>query len=93
MVDALALSGRVNEAWEMFEGVARRTNHLGLFAEEFDPRTGAFLGNFPQAFSHVGFINSALYLARAQGRRAPAPAPVGSREHGQETGHDTGAAA
>jgi GH15 family glucan-1,4-alpha-glucosidase len=92
MVDALALSGRVEEAREMFEGVARRANHLGLYAEEFDPRTGAFLGNFPQAFSHIGFINSALYLARAEGRKAPAPAPVGSREHGHETGHETGAA-
>jgi GH15 family glucan-1,4-alpha-glucosidase len=93
MVDALALSGRLDEAREMFEGVARRTNHLGLYSEEFDPRTGAFLGNFPQAFSHIGFINSALYLARAEGRTAPTPAPVGSREHGQETGHETGAAA
>jgi GH15 family glucan-1,4-alpha-glucosidase len=93
MVDALALSGRVEEAREMFEGVARRANHLGLYSEEFDPGTGAFLGNFPQAFSHIGFINSALYLARAEGRNAPAPAPVGSREHGEETGHDTGAAA
>jgi GH15 family glucan-1,4-alpha-glucosidase len=93
MVDALALSGRLEEAREMFEGVARRANHVGLYSEEFDPRTGAFLGNFPQAFSHIGFINSALYLARAEGRIAPAPAPVGSQEHGEETGHDTGAAA
>ena len=77
----------------MFEGVARCANRLGLYSEEFDPRTGAFPGNFPQAFSHVGFISSALYLARAEGRRAPAPAPMGSREHGQETGQETGAAA
>jgi GH15 family glucan-1,4-alpha-glucosidase len=89
MVDALALSGRVEEAREIFAGVAARANHLGLFSEEFDPRTGAFLGNFPQAFSHIGFINSALYLARVTGRQPPAPAPVGSREHGIETGHET----
>jgi GH15 family glucan-1,4-alpha-glucosidase len=93
MVDALALSGRVEEAHGMFERVAAHANHVGLFSEEFDPRTGAFLGNFPQAFSHIGFINSALYLARAQGRQARAPAPVGSQAHGAETGHHTGAVA
>jgi GH15 family glucan-1,4-alpha-glucosidase len=90
MVDALVLSGRLEEAREMFEGAAGRANHLGLYAEEFDPRLGTFLGNFPQAFSHIGFINSALYLAHAEGR--PAPAPVGSREHGRQTGRETGAA-
>jgi GH15 family glucan-1,4-alpha-glucosidase len=93
MVDALTLSGRVAEAQEMFFGMAGRANHLGLYSEEIDPRTGAFLGNFPQAFTHIGFLNSALYLSRAEGRLAPAPAPIGSREHGREAGHDTGAAA
>ncbi|HET7273990.1 MAG TPA: glycoside hydrolase family 15 protein [Longimicrobiaceae bacterium] len=92
MVDALALSGRMDEAVEMFENVAARANHLGLFSEEFDPHTGAFLGNFPQAFTHIGFVNSALYLARAAGRQPEAPAPIGSREHRVETGHDAGAA-
>jgi GH15 family glucan-1,4-alpha-glucosidase len=93
MVDALALSGRVDEATEIFEGMAGHANHLGLYAEQIDPRSDLFLGNYPQAFSHIGFINSALYLARAEGRRAPAPAPVGSREHGEETGRETGAKA
>ena len=93
LVHALALAGRHGEAKQIFEGVAARANHLGLFAEEIDPRTGQFLGNFPQAFSHVGFINSALYLSRTEGRRTDAPAPIGSREHGNESGHRTGAAA
>ena len=92
MVDALALSGRVDEAHEMFEGMVRRANHLGLYAEEFDPTTGAFLGNFPQGFSHIGFINSALYLARVAGRHVPAPAPVGSEAHAQEAGREKHAA-
>ena len=80
MIDALALSGRIEEARTMFEGVARRANHVGLFAEQFDPRSGAFLGNFPQAFTHIGLINSAVYIAHAEGRTVPSPAPLGSRE-------------
>lgn len=80
MVDALALSGRLDEAWQMFEGMARRANHVGLYSEQFDADTGAFLGNFPQAFTHIGFINSAVYLAHAEGRPTPSPAPLGSAE-------------
>jgi GH15 family glucan-1,4-alpha-glucosidase len=93
LASALALSGRRGEAREIFTGVAERANHLGLYAEEVDPKTGAFLGNFPQAFSHIGFINSALYLARAHGQPARGPAPIGSRAHREEMDHDRGAAA
>ncbi|MGH7504102.1 MAG: glycoside hydrolase family 15 protein, partial [Longimicrobiales bacterium] len=93
LVDALALSGRMDEASDIFEATAKRANTLGLYAEEYDPRSGAFLGNFPQGFSHIGFINSALYLARVAGRKGTEPAPMGSREHREETGHDPGAAA
>lgn len=92
LAEALALSGRVSEAREVFSGMAQRANHLGLLAEEIDPGTGAFLGNFPQAFSHIGLINSALYLAHLHGKQTPAPAPVGTREHREETGHPAGAA-
>ena len=67
MSDALALAGRLDEAEEIFDGMARRANDVGLFPEEIDPATGAFLGNFPQAFTHVGLINSAYCLARAGG--------------------------
>jgi GH15 family glucan-1,4-alpha-glucosidase len=84
MVDALALSGRVDEAAQMFEGIAGRVNHVGLYPEEFDTRSGAFLGNFPQAFTHIGLVNSALYLAHAEGRPVPAPAPLGSPEERAE---------
>jgi GH15 family glucan-1,4-alpha-glucosidase len=88
LADSLALSGRLDEAWRIFDGIARRANHVGLFAEQFDPHSGAFLGNFPQAFTHIGFINSALYLAYAEGRAAPGPPLIGTDEHRREAGHD-----
>jgi GH15 family glucan-1,4-alpha-glucosidase len=81
MVDALALSKRLDEAYEIFEGMVGRANHLGLYSEEIDPDSGEFLGNFPQAFTHIGLINSALYLARAEGREIPAPDLVGTGDH------------
>jgi pentatricopeptide repeat protein len=81
LVDALALAGRIDEARRIFESMAERANHVGLFAEQIDPDTGAFLGNFPQAFTHLGLINSALYLAHAEGRDSPVPDPIGSDEH------------
>jgi GH15 family glucan-1,4-alpha-glucosidase len=81
LVDALALSDRLDEAYEIYEGVLARGNHVGLYSEQIDPGSGAFLGNFPQAFSHLGLINSTLYLAYKEGRETPVPAPIGSDEH------------
>ena len=63
------------------ENASEVVSPLGLFAEMFDPRTGAQLGNFPQAFSHIGFINAVLYLFYAEGREIPVPDPIGSKEH------------
>jgi GH15 family glucan-1,4-alpha-glucosidase len=68
LVKALALSGRIEEAERIFEGVLRHASPLGLLSEEIDLKTGKLIGNFPQAFSHIGLINSALYLAWAKGR-------------------------
>lgn len=65
LIDALALSGRVEEAQQLFDDMLRRANDVGLYSEEIEPVTGVFLGNFPQAFSHVGLINSAHFLGRA----------------------------
>lgn len=79
LIDALALSGRVEAAESRFETLLEYLNPLGLVAEEIDPETGAHLGNFPQAFSHVGIVNSALYLAYARGGETPGPAPMGIR--------------
>ncbi len=64
LVDNLALIGRHEEACSLLQHLASLGNDLGLFAEEYDPRTREMLGNFPQAFSHVGLINSALNLHR-----------------------------
>jgi GH15 family glucan-1,4-alpha-glucosidase len=63
-VECLALSGDIDEAKRAFEDICSHANDVGLFSEEIDPATGALLGNFPQAFTHVGLINAALTLAR-----------------------------
>lgn len=79
LVDALAFAGRVVEARAHFEELLRMGNHLGLYAEEIDPKTGAFLGNFPQAFTHVGLINSAVYLSRFLGASVPEQHLIGEK--------------
>jgi GH15 family glucan-1,4-alpha-glucosidase len=61
----LALGGgSVEEAQDAFDGLLQYSNGLGLFAEQIDPSTGDALGNFPQAFTHVGLINAALSLTK-----------------------------
>jgi GH15 family glucan-1,4-alpha-glucosidase len=68
-VDNLAKQGRLDEARELFDSLCGRANPLGLLPEELDPATGAFLGNYPQAFSHVGVISSGINLARMMKER------------------------
>jgi GH15 family glucan-1,4-alpha-glucosidase len=60
----LALQGRTDEARGIFERMLEIRNDLGLLAEEYDPRLGRMLGNFPQAFSHVGLVNFAFNFSR-----------------------------
>ncbi|HEY1557996.1 MAG TPA: glycoside hydrolase family 15 protein [Kofleriaceae bacterium] len=60
--EALALAGRLEEAIAVFERVARHANPLGLFSEDIVPETGALLGNFPQAYTHVGLIHAAMTI-------------------------------
>ena len=67
LADNLALQGRVGEARELFEGLLALCNDVGLLAEEYDPRAKRLVGNFPQAFSHVGLINTARNLDHAGG--------------------------
>ncbi len=59
LVQVLARMGEVEEARRLFQELLGCANHLGLFSEMFDPRTGAALGNFPQAFTHIGHILAA----------------------------------
>jgi GH15 family glucan-1,4-alpha-glucosidase len=65
--DALILSGRRAEARTMFERILALRNDVGLLAEEYHPRLQRQVGNFPQAFSHVALVNTALNLTRAEG--------------------------
>lgn len=65
LVVCLVRQGRTDEARELFENLLEYSNHLGLFAEEIDPGTGSQLGNFPQAYAHMGLINAAVELNRA----------------------------
>ena len=76
-VECLALGGDVQTATRVFERLLTYGNDLGLFAEENDPETGAALGNFPQGFTHIGLINSALTLASLGDR----PAEMRNEQH------------
>ena len=67
LVDNYILQGRYAEARKLFDRLLSRCNDVGLLAEELDPLTGRMLGNFPQAYSHVGLINCALNLSRQTG--------------------------
>jgi pentatricopeptide repeat protein len=72
-VDCLARQGRMDEAHAMFERLLKLRNRAGLYAEEFRVEDGRPMGNFPQAFSHVGLITAALSLSAAAGHRPPEP--------------------
>jgi GH15 family glucan-1,4-alpha-glucosidase len=62
LAEVLAMAGRIDEAQRVFVAHAEASNHLGLLAEEIDPSTKSLLGNFPQAFSHLGLINAAARI-------------------------------
>lgn len=68
LVDNLSMAGRVDEAKALFERLNGYANDLGLLPEEIDPSDGTHLGNYPQAFSHVGLIGAAMNLAKASDR-------------------------
>ena len=63
LADNLCMQGRWDEAAELFERLLGLTNDVGLLAEEYDPVARRQLGNFPQAFSHVGLVNTAMNLS------------------------------
>jgi GH15 family glucan-1,4-alpha-glucosidase len=70
LAQALALSGQVERARAVFERAAAAVTDLGLLAEEVDPATGELLGNYPQAFSHIGLVNAAWAIDQAERSRA-----------------------
>jgi alpha,alpha-trehalase len=72
LVEALLMVGRDGEANDLFERLLEHANDVGLFSEEIDSANGDFLGNFPQAFTHLALISSAslLQLHRTKGRKA-----------------------
>jgi GH15 family glucan-1,4-alpha-glucosidase len=74
---------RLRDARLIFEQMLGYANHLGLYSEETGP-TGEALGNFPQAFTHLGLLNSTLYLAHAEGQPLPVPPLIGTPEHRRE---------
>jgi GH15 family glucan-1,4-alpha-glucosidase len=67
LADNLTLTGRRDEARELFERLLALRNDVGLLAEEYDVRRRRLVGNFPQAFTHVSLINTARNLSRAGG--------------------------
>lgn len=78
LADAYVLAGRKEDARRLFSRLLDLRNDLGLLAEEYDVGTGRLVGNFPQAFSHVGLINTAHNLVSVGGparQRAQKVAP------------------
>ncbi|HUY75691.1 MAG TPA: glycoside hydrolase family 15 protein [Ktedonobacterales bacterium] len=76
LAHALALAGEVARASATFERAIAYCNEVGLLAEEVDPATGELLGNFPQAFSHIGLVNAAWAIDQAQRRQAGETPPT-----------------
>jgi alpha,alpha-trehalase len=91
LAQALARAGQTDRARAVFERAAAFINDVGLLAEEVDPVSGELLGNFPQAFSHIGLVNAAWAISETELRqKSPAgsapgpsdsPAPIGADDH------------
>ena len=73
LAQAQALIGEVDAAIATFERAIASINDVGLLAEEVDRTTGEMIGNFPQAFSHIGLVNAAWAITEALDRTDPAP--------------------
>jgi GH15 family glucan-1,4-alpha-glucosidase len=83
-VDNLVLQGRLPEAREMFDRLLTIANDVGLLAEEYDPIKQRQLGNFPQAFSHLALINTALNIDTHDGPAEQRSEPSGSDDNGHD---------
>ena len=71
LAEALAMCGDMERAERIFQRMLRHANHVGLYSEELHPGTGEFLGNFPQAFTHIALINCASVFEKLKTRRSP----------------------
>jgi GH15 family glucan-1,4-alpha-glucosidase len=76
LVQCLAELGELRQARRLFEQLTGFANDVGLLSEELDSRTGELLGNFPQAFTHIGLVNAAWAIARAEGSTQAGPPPT-----------------
>jgi alpha,alpha-trehalase len=76
LAHAQALAGEVDRARATFEKAIAFANDVGLLAEEVDPVTKELLGNFPQAFSHIGLVNAAWAIAQAEKGLSPGGSPL-----------------
>ena len=76
LAQAQALAGELNRARTTFESAVAYANDVGLLAEEVDPTTKELLGNFPQAFSHIGLVNAAWAIAQAEKGLTPGGQPL-----------------
>lgn len=70
LVEALAISGQLDEATSLYHSLIKRSSPTGLLAEEYDPTTSEHRGNYPQAFSHIGVIDAAVAIREERNRRA-----------------------
>jgi GH15 family glucan-1,4-alpha-glucosidase len=71
LAEALALAGKADRAREVFERAIAFANDVGLLSEEVDEESGELLGNFPQAFSHIGLVNAAWAISQAERGEKP----------------------
>ena len=83
LAEVLAMAGRIDEAQQVFVAHAEASNHVGLLAEQIEPRSRTLLGNFPQAFSHLGLINAAARIDLALRLRDEGSARVPEVEIGR----------
>jgi len=70
LIECLAMAGEVTRARALFERLSGFANDVGLMSEEIDPQTGLLLGNFPQAFTHIGLVNAAWAITQAESKLA-----------------------
>ena len=77
LADTFVLQQRYRDALRLFERLLSLRNDVGLLSEEYDPGSGRLLGNFPQAFSHVGLVNTAFNLSRSSSEPGAAPEHAG----------------